>query len=144
MHPDGDAATPDSHRVAGETGAGCREPRKHHQMGELRAGQPLPQAPLHARKSALRKSLIADQGFTCGAFAVDDVIVKKSSSGICHCPGGQYYDRTQNFTEFRSIDECLESGGRHPKQGQGDCPEAAGDPPREARRITDSMSGGLP
>ncbi len=62
VHPDGDAATPDSHRLAAETAAGCREPRKHHQMGELRAGQQLPQAPLQARKSALRKPLFADQG----------------------------------------------------------------------------------
>lgn len=67
--------------------------------------------------------------FTCNAFAVDDAIVKKSSSGICHCAGGQYYDRTKNFTEHRSIDECLDAGGRHPKQGQGDCPEAASDLP---------------
>ena len=47
--------------------------------------------------------------------------VKKSGSGICHCPGGSYYDRTTKFTPFQTIDECLASGGRHPKRGQGDC-----------------------
>ena len=40
--------------------------------------------------------------------------VKKSTSGICHCPGGQFYDRTTNFTEFETIDACLDSGGREP------------------------------
>ncbi|MDE0059352.1 MAG: thermonuclease family protein [Defluviicoccus sp.] len=52
-------------------------------------------------------------------------VVKKSSSGICHCPGGQYYDRTKKFTAYRSIEECLASGGRHPRRGQGNCAEAA-------------------
>ena len=51
------------------------------------------------------------------AFAV----TKKSLSGICHCPGGQYYDRTKKFTKYPNIEECLDSGGRHPKRGQGDC-----------------------
>ena len=55
-------------------------------------------------------------------------LTKKSSSGICHCPGGRYYDRTKNFTPYRSIAECLASGGRHPRRGQGDCTGAA--PPR--------------
>ena len=47
--------------------------------------------------------------------------VKKSKSGICHCPGGQYYARTSKFTAFDSIEACLASGGRHPKRGQGQC-----------------------
>lgn len=47
--------------------------------------------------------------------------VKKSKSGICHCPGGQYYARTSNYATFDSIDACLDSGGRHPKWGQGQC-----------------------
>ena len=55
-------------------------------------------------------------------------VTKKSSSGICHCPGGRYYDRTKKFTAYPNIDECLDSGGRHPKRGQGNCTGAA--PPR--------------
>ena len=51
--------------------------------------------------------------------------VKKSTSGICHCPSGQFYDRTTNFTEFETIDACLASGGREPQRGQGDCPMAS-------------------
>ena len=38
--------------------------------------------------------------------------VKKSTSGICHCPGGQFYGRTSNFTEFDTIDARLASVGR--------------------------------
>ena len=47
--------------------------------------------------------------------------VKKSKSGICHCPGGTYYERTSKFRPYRTIDKCLANGGRHPKRGQGDC-----------------------
>ncbi len=47
--------------------------------------------------------------------------VKKSGSGICHCPAGQFYDRTTNYTPFESIDACLASGGREPLRGQGNC-----------------------
>ncbi|MES2224286.1 MAG: HNH endonuclease signature motif containing protein [Patescibacteria group bacterium] len=41
--------------------------------------------------------------------------VKKSSSGICHEKGSQYYDKTQDFTPYTSLDACLASGGRLPK-----------------------------
>ena len=47
--------------------------------------------------------------------------VKLSRSGICHCPGGAYWERTLHFTPHPSIESCLATGGRHPKQGQGDC-----------------------
>ena len=51
--------------------------------------------------------------------------VKLSRSGICHCPGGAYWERTLHFTPHPSIRSCLATGGRHPKQGQGDCDAAA-------------------
>lgn len=41
--------------------------------------------------------------------------VKKTSSGICHPPASSYYERTQNFQPFESVDACLTSGGRLPK-----------------------------
>lgn len=47
--------------------------------------------------------------------------VKLSRAAICHCPGGAYWERTRHFTPHPSIESCLASGGRHPKQGQGDC-----------------------
>jgi hypothetical protein len=42
-------------------------------------------------------------------------VVKKSKSGICHAPSSSYYERTKNFTPFKTLDECLKSGGRLPK-----------------------------
>lgn len=41
--------------------------------------------------------------------------VKKSSTGICHEKGvSLHYGRTQNYTSYNSIQECLDSGGRLP------------------------------
>ena len=42
--------------------------------------------------------------------------IKKTSSGICHPPESSYYDRTENFHGFDSLETCLTSGGRLPKQ----------------------------
>lgn len=42
--------------------------------------------------------------------------VKKSTTGICHAPGTSYYHKTKNFTPFKTLDECLKSGGRLPKR----------------------------
>jgi len=49
------------------------------------------------------------------AFCVQATLVKKSSSGLCHPPASSYYDRTDNFTAFSSVEACLQSGGRLPK-----------------------------
>jgi len=43
-------------------------------------------------------------------------IVKKSRSGICHDPSSPWYDQTANYIEFKTLDECLASGGRLPKR----------------------------
>ena len=42
-------------------------------------------------------------------------IVKKSDSGICHDSKSTSYERTKKFTEFKTMDECLKSGGKLPK-----------------------------
>jgi hypothetical protein len=42
-------------------------------------------------------------------------MVKKSDSGICHDAQSPSYERTKKFTEFKTIDECLKSGGKLPK-----------------------------
>jgi hypothetical protein len=42
--------------------------------------------------------------------------VKKSNNGICHDKASKGYKSTKNFTEFKSMDECLKSGGRAPKK----------------------------
>jgi hypothetical protein len=41
--------------------------------------------------------------------------IKKSNSGICHDSTSRSYKRTKNFTEFSSIEDCINSGGRLPK-----------------------------
>lgn len=61
---------------------------------------------------------------TAPALAVQ-LPVKKSSSGICHCPGGDYYEKTSNFSPYPSIDSCIAEGGRHPSRGQGQCTQAS-------------------
>lgn len=43
-------------------------------------------------------------------------VVKKSLSGICHIPNSTYFTRTKNYTPFKTLDECLKSGGRLPKK----------------------------
>jgi len=48
--------------------------------------------------------------------AAAEPIVKKSDSGICHDKNSSSYERTQKFTEFKSVDECVKSGGTLPKK----------------------------
>jgi hypothetical protein len=47
-------------------------------------------------------------------FAYD--VVKKSTSGICHDKKSQYYAKTKNFKSYKTMKECLDSGGRLPKK----------------------------
>jgi hypothetical protein len=42
-------------------------------------------------------------------------IVKKSNSGICHAPSSRWYAQTIHYTEYRTLQDCLDSGGRLPK-----------------------------
>lgn len=41
--------------------------------------------------------------------------IKKSNYGICHEKGTLFYKNTENFTSYKSIEDCLNSGGRLPK-----------------------------
>jgi hypothetical protein len=43
-------------------------------------------------------------------------IIKKSSSGICHDKKSSYYEKTKKFKPFKTMKECLDSGGRLPKK----------------------------
>ena len=47
--------------------------------------------------------------------AYASLVVKQSSSGICHPPESRWYDRTKNYTAHDSIESCLDAGGRLPK-----------------------------
>ncbi|QDD00533.1 hypothetical protein FIT69_04680 [Candidatus Methylopumilus planktonicus] len=42
--------------------------------------------------------------------------VKMSKTKICHAPNSTYYAKTQNFTPFKTLKECLDAGGRLPKR----------------------------
>ena len=48
--------------------------------------------------------------------AAAPTVVKKSDSGICHDKSSASYEQTKKFTEFKSVDECLKSGGTLPKK----------------------------
>ena len=48
--------------------------------------------------------------------AAAEPIVKKSDSGICHDKNSPSYERTKKFTEFKTVDECIKSGGTLPKK----------------------------
>lgn len=45
--------------------------------------------------------------------------VKKSKSGLCHDKYSSYYDRTKNFQPFSTLEDCIDSGGRLPKNYKG-------------------------
>jgi len=49
-------------------------------------------------------------------FAQSDPPVKMSSTGICHAQGSTYYNQTNKFTAYKTVDECLKAGGRMPKK----------------------------
>ena len=42
--------------------------------------------------------------------------VKLSKAGICHVPGSSYYSKTMNFKPYKTLDDCIKSGGRMPKK----------------------------
>ena len=57
----------------------------------------------------------ADKKEAAKAPAADAPAVKKSDSGICHDKSSPSYERTKNFTPFKTMDECIKSGGTAPK-----------------------------
>lgn len=60
--------------------------------------------------------------------------VLRTETGICHCPGGSYYDDIKNAAKFDDIQSCLAAGGREPKRGQGNCSASSvGESARPAR-----------
>ncbi len=73
-------------------------------------------------KKSCIKSLISATAFgvlTCQVLAADppkDPTVKKSDAGICHDASSSSYGNTKKFTEYKSVDECLKSGGKLPKK----------------------------
>lgn len=45
----------------------------------------------------------------------DQTIIKKSRSDICHDRTSGSFNLTTNFKAYRTMKECLESGGRLPR-----------------------------
>ena len=54
--------------------------------------------------------------FAAGEPTKTDEPVKMSKSKICHAPNSTYYAKTQNFTTYKNIKECLDAGGRLSKR----------------------------
>ena len=48
--------------------------------------------------------------------AAAPTLVKKSDAGICHDKNSASYEQTKKFTEFKTLDECVKSGGTLPKK----------------------------
>jgi hypothetical protein len=53
--------------------------------------------------------------FTSNILSADEP-VKMSKTKICHAPNSSYYAKTQNFTPYKTLKECLDAGGRLPKR----------------------------
>jgi hypothetical protein len=45
-------------------------------------------------------------------------IKKATSSGICHAPGSASYKSVKKFTPYPTLEACLASGGRLPKNSK--------------------------
>lgn len=43
-----------------------------------------------------------------------EIPVKKSRTGICHAEGTRYYNQTKYFKKYKTIENCIKSGGRLP------------------------------
>jgi hypothetical protein len=50
-------------------------------------------------------------------------LIKKSKSGICHDTYSSYYNKTKNFTSYNTLEGCINSGGRLPKNYKGNSPK---------------------
>ena len=73
---------------------------------DTKAADTKPAAPAPA---AAAKTAPADKA------AAAEPDVKKSKSNICHDKTSSGYKQTKNFTGFKTMDECVKSGGRPPK-----------------------------
>ena len=79
---------------------------------DTKAADAKPAAPVAApapAAAAAAKTAPADKA------AAAEPDVKKSKSNICHDKTSSGYKQTKNFTGFKTMDECVKSGGRPPK-----------------------------
>ncbi|MCF2902489.1 HNH endonuclease family protein [Pseudoalteromonas sp. OFAV1] len=71
-----------------------------------------------------------------GATSAASDIVKQSKSGICHDQTSPYYVKTKNFTAYKTIDDCLDAGGRLPKNASYNISKATEEALQENRAFT--------
>jgi len=64
----------------------------------------------------LSSILLVSTFFLSGCASNSEPAVKKSTTGICHEKGTNFYNNTKNFTAYSSITDCLASGARLPKK----------------------------
>jgi cytochrome c5 len=69
-------------------------------------------------KAAAPAAAAPAKATTPAAAAAEEPAVKKSTTSICHDKSSASYKQTKNFTEFKTMDECIKSGGRAPKGGK--------------------------
>jgi hypothetical protein len=63
--------------------------------------------------------------FLLSSFEVKSEVVKKSKSDICHDRYSSHYDRTKKYISFSTLEGCLNSGGRLPKNYKGKAPNTS-------------------
>lgn len=71
--------------------------------------------PLHIMVCVLRilpLFVFVVSGF--GSAPANASTIKKSNSGLCHSPPSSWYERTNNYQPYDSVDACLDSGGKLP------------------------------
>lgn len=66
-------------------------------------------------KASLLFAILLGAGSCSRADTAADPPVKKSNSKICHERGTADYAKTVHFSSFKTLDACLKSGGRLPK-----------------------------
>jgi endonuclease YncB( thermonuclease family) len=69
-------------------------------------------------QSGMLAALLLATGPATFATAPPEAAVKKSRAGICHLSGTSGYQQTIRFKAFASIEACLKSGGRLPKNAR--------------------------
>jgi len=69
-------------------------------------------------RAGLLAAVLLLTGSSSIAAAPPEAAVKKSRARICHERGTHGYQKTEHFTAYKSIEACLKSGGRLPKNSR--------------------------
>ena len=67
-------------------------------------------------RSVVHKVIISLSLILIYSCDINEPQVKKSRTNICHESGSLYYDQTKHYTAFKTIEDCIQSGGRLPKR----------------------------